>query len=85
MFHGEVAKLIWDQTRKGRPREVRKGRLKIKLMKKVNRNFTFGIMSLNSHEFSCRIDLNPTLFLTTSFEVMRTNKLLFTLDEHKQW
>lgn len=48
MFHGEVVKLISNQRRKGRPRDVCKGRLKIKLILKrlTEKNFFSNLGSL---------------------------------------
>lgn len=84
MFHGEVVKLISNQRRKGRPRDVCKGRLKIKLiLKRLTEKFIFEswlslYKSLRYSRFQHEI-----LVLTTDFEIMRTGRLS-ALDKHKR-
>lgn len=79
MFHGEVVKLISNQRRKGRPRDVCKGRLKIKLiLKRLTENFLFLFTRV-----CVMVDFNEILILTTDFEIMSTGHLSI-LDKHKR-
>lgn len=84
MFHGEVVKVISNQRRKGRPRDVCKGRLKIKLiLKRLTEIFLFeSWLSLHKSLRYSRLQ-HEILILTTDFEILRTGHLS-TLDKRKR-